>query len=199
MNSILIDIPEDIETERLLLSAPKAGWGEKLYPALIDGFEDYVKWLSWPDQKPTVMTVEEDCRRHHADFILRNFIRYLIVDKETQQVLGRCGFPPLQSHWHIPQFGISYFLRKSFRGQGFATEASHALAVVAFKILRAQKVEIYCDSDNIASARIPQKLNFELEYTQKGGWLREDGSLAALQTYSLFSLEALPDKFVEFS
>ncbi|HBN23089.1 MAG TPA: hypothetical protein DD412_07615 [Holosporales bacterium] len=198
MSAILIDIPEVIETERLQLHAPKAGWGEKLYPAFMDGWEDYVKWLSWPDHKPTLTSVEEDCRRHHADFILRNFVRYLIIDKDTQQVLGRCGFPPMQSHWHIPQFGISYFLRKSFRGKGMTTEASHALALLAFKVLRAQKVEIYCDSDNVASTRIPQKLNFELEYTQRGGWLQEDGSLAALQTYSLFSQDALPDKFVKF-
>jgi hypothetical protein len=34
---------------------------------------------------------------------------------------------------------------------------------------------------------IPQKLGFKLEYTQRGGWPRPDGSLAILQTYSLFA------------
>ena len=43
---------------------------------------------------------------------------------------------------------FSYFIRQSQRGKGFATEAAHAMALLAFKILKARKVEIYCDAEN---------------------------------------------------
>ena len=66
------------------------------------------------------------------------------------------------------------------------------MALLAFRILNAKKVEIYCDAENIASTKIPLKLGFELEYTQKGGWPRQDGKLAELKTYSIFSENALP-------
>ncbi len=98
----------------------------------------------------------------------------------------------------IPQFGISYFIRKSQRGKGYATEVTHAMSILAFRKLKAKKLEIYCDAENLASTRIPVKLGFKLEYTQKGGWLRQDGKLSELQTYSIFSQEALPKLEIEW-
>lgn len=186
MNPILIDLPEVIETPRLNLQMPKAGFGTKLHAAIADGYQDYVKWLNWPTVMPTEQQIEEECRKHMAEFILRDFIRYLIIDKENGEIIGRCAFPSFQANWQIPQFGISYFIRKSERGKGYATEAVYAMSILAFKVLKARKIEIYCDSENIASTKIPLKLGFKLEYTAKGGWPRKDGKLAELQTYSIF-------------
>ena len=187
MNRILIDLPEVIETSRLKLQMPKAGFGEKLHNAISDGYEDYIKWLNWSVTPPLKQAVEEDCRKHHAEFILRDFIRYLIIDKATGDIVGRCAFPSFQANWLIPQFGISYFIRRSERAKGYATEAIHAMSLLAFRVLKARKLEIYCDAENIASTKIPLKLGFKLEYTQEGGWPRQDGKLAELQTYSMFS------------
>lgn len=195
---ILIDVPEEIETFRLCLKVPKAGDGHGLHEAILDGYEDAVKWLGWPSERPTQDVVEEECRRHHAEFILREFIRYLIVEKETNRVVGRCAYPASQAVWSIPQFGISYFIRRTARGQGYATEAAHALTLMAFQVLKAKKVEIYCDAENEASQKIPQKLGFVLECTKKGGWPRPDNQLATLLTYSLFNPDALPDRKVKW-
>jgi RimJ/RimL family protein N-acetyltransferase len=189
---IFIDLPEVIETPRLQLQMPKAGYGQELHEAIIEGYADYIKWLNWPPTPPTPEGVEEDCRKHHAEFILRDSIRYIIIEKASNRIIGRCSFPPLQAVWSIPQFGISYFIRKNTRNQGFATETSHALAVLAFRVLEAQKVEIYCDAENIPSQKIPQKLGFTLECTKRGGWPRADNKLADLQTYALFSEKPLP-------
>lgn len=187
MNRILIDLPTIIETPRLKLQMPCAGIGDKLHAAIIDGYDDYIKFLNWPSQQPTAQEVEEDVRKHHAEFILRDFIRYIIVAKDTDEIVGRCAFPLVQANWLIPQFGISYFIRKSQRNKGYATEAVQSLTKLAFDVLKARKLEIYCDSENVASIRVPLKAGFKLEYTQRGGWPRPDGILAQLQTYSLFS------------
>lgn len=194
MNPILIDLPEHIETPRLILQMPQAGFGERLHRAILDGYDDYIKWLNWTHSLPTIQSVEEECRKHHAEFILRDCIRYIIIEKSNNQVVGRCAFPPFQTNWLIPQFGISYFIRRNQRTKGYATEAAHAMALLAFHALKARKVEIYCDSENVASCRVPEKLNFQLEYTQKGGWPRFDGKLSELKTYSLFTDEALPNR-----
>ncbi|MBY0280908.1 MAG: GNAT family N-acetyltransferase [Alphaproteobacteria bacterium] len=186
MNRLLINLPEVIDTPELILQMPKANFGEALHHAIVDGYEDYVKWLNWHSVPPTIETVEIECRKHHAEFILRDFIRYLIIDKQTSAIVGRCAFPSFQANWLIPQFGISYFIRKSHRSKGYATAAVHAMSTLAFRLLKAKKLEIYCDSENVASTKVPLKLGFQLEYTQKGGWPRQDGKLAELQTYSLF-------------
>ena len=193
MNKILINLPELIETPHLKLQMPKAGFGDKLHQAISDGYEDYIKWLNWPKVIPTAEMLEEECRKHHADFILREFIRYLIIEKETDEVIGKCGFPPCQANWIIPQFAISYFIRKSKRSKGYGAESTHAMSLLAFRVLQAKKVEISCDAENIASTKIPLKLGFKLEYSQRGGWPRCDGQLAELQTYSMFSEKDLPN------
>lgn len=197
MNKLLIEVPEVIETEHLKLQMPTAGYGKAVHEAILDGYEDYIKWLAWGPTPPSEESVEEDCRKHHAEFILRDWIRYLIIDKKTNTVLGRIGFPPFQSNWIIPQFGISYFIRKSQRGKGYATEATHAMALLAFRVLKAKKVEIVCDDENVVSNIIPKRLNFQHEYSQKGGWPRPDGELAKLNNYACFSEKDLPEKFVK--
>lgn len=191
MNRLLIDLPETLETKNLWLKMPRSGFGQSLHQAIMDGYEDCVMWLNWPDNPPSVEQVEIDCRQHHADFILRSSIRYLIVDKVDGSVVGRCAFPSHQANWSISQFGISYFVRKTARSRGFATEAAGALSQIAFDVLKARKVEIFCDAQNTASIKIPLKLGFELEYVQKGGWLTQCGTLAELRTYSIFSQENL--------
>jgi hypothetical protein len=46
VNRILIDLPEVIETPRLKLQIPRAGLGEKIHQAIIDGYDDYIRWLN---------------------------------------------------------------------------------------------------------------------------------------------------------
>ena len=187
MDKILIDLPETIQTQRLILQIPKAGFGRKLHAAINDGYEDYIKWLHWSKAIPTAERLEQECREHHAKFILRELIRYLIIDKQSLEVLGATAFPIPQLIWQVPQFGISYFIRKSARAKGYATEAAHAMTLLAFRNLNAKKLEIHCEDDNTASKKIPSALGYKLEYNRRGGFPRADGMLANLQTYSIFS------------
>jgi len=53
MNKILIDLPKLIETPRLKLQVPEAGFGKEVHQSIIDGYEDYLKWLNWPKDEPT--------------------------------------------------------------------------------------------------------------------------------------------------
>jgi len=118
---LLLTIPELLETERLVLRIPRAGEGAKLCDALKDGYEEGIRWLNWPESVPTSEAVEEECRTHQAEFILRETMRYLVFEKNTGTLVGRCAFPAFQAVWAIPQFGISYFIRKSQRRKGYAT------------------------------------------------------------------------------
>ena len=198
MNPILVNIPEIIETPRLKLIMPMAGLGEALHEAMTDGYYDYVKWLAWPKKKPTIKDVELNCRKHHAEFIMRSHIRYIIIDKATNQVVGRCAYPPMQTKWYIPQFGVSYFIRKSQRSKGFAIESAQALAITAFRLYDAKKVSLHCDIKNVNSLKVPSSLNFELEFTQKGSWPSTDENLATINTYSVFYEQDLPELDISF-
>lgn len=195
----MIDVPQILETPRLRLVMPQAGMGALVHDALLDGYQSYVNWLHWDPKEPSVDEVERDCRKRHAQFILRDMVSFIIFEKESNSVLGRSGFAPPQTFWEIPQFGIAYFIRESKRGRGFAGEAAHAMAKLAFDVLLAKKIEIHCDKLNVPSNRVPQKLGFDLERSQKGGWLSSDKkNLADLNIYSLFDESSLPSLSVSF-
>ena len=92
--------------------------------------------------------VEAGCHQHHAEFILKDTIRYLIIYKKTNQIIGLCAFPPTQAHRYIPQYGISYFIQRHYRGQNYATEWSHASTTLGLKVLHVQKIEIFIEVEN---------------------------------------------------
>jgi RimJ/RimL family protein N-acetyltransferase len=58
---------------------------------------------------------------------------------------------------------IGYWVRADRLRQGLATEAVAALSKVAFEIDHVRRVEIRCDTKNVASAGVPKKAGFTLE------------------------------------
>lgn len=189
---ILLDIPLHIKTPRLTLTCPQAGDGKLLHEAMLQGYPELVQWLNFPETPPSAEALEIEARQLQAKFILREDIRYILRDTETQKVIGRCGFAPLQTDWHIPKFGLAYFISQPYRGHRIATEVAGALTRLAFQALNARKVEIKVDPDNPASLKIPEKLGFTLEAKQVGNWFRRDKPLADLWTFACFDPKTLP-------
>jgi RimJ/RimL family protein N-acetyltransferase len=64
---------------------------------------------------------------------------------------------------------LGYCLNQTEWGRGYATEAARTLLQWAFDTLDLNRVQSETDTRNIASARVLEKLGFELE-----GTLRED-------------------------
>lgn len=194
-NPIMLDLPAGIETPRLILRPPRAGDGAKVHAAMMDGYDDCVKWVCWDSTPPTVEEVEITCRQQQASWITREFMRFLIIHKDTDEVVGCTAYPPFQLDWRIPFFGISYFISQSQQGNGYATESVAALTHFAFDHLKARKVEIKCDEENPSSQGIPKKLGFELETKQRGNWPSADRKqLSMLLTYARFNTAEMPVK-----
>jgi RimJ/RimL family protein N-acetyltransferase len=115
---------------------------------------------------------EEFCRRAHIRFLAREDLAFGLFLKETSTLVGAIGLHRM--NWNVPKFEIGYWLRSSFTGQGYMTEAVAAITSFAFKMLDAKRVEIRADDRNERSWRIPERLGFQLE-----GILHNDGRDAA--------------------
>lgn len=81
MNQILLDVPEQFETNRLLLRAPQNGDGVMINEAIRDSYEYLHKWLKWADHIPEVEETEANARKHRANFLLRDSFTFYIFDK----------------------------------------------------------------------------------------------------------------------
>ena len=165
MEPILIDVPERIETERLVLRAPRRGDGRAVNDAIRVSHADLAPWLPWAGAMPSVDESEAHCRRQQARFILReDFVLLMFLrgaDGGEGELVGGSGLHRID--WTLRKFEIGYWRKTGCERRGYVTEAVRALARLAFDALDARRVEIRMDDNNAASWRVAERADFTLE------------------------------------
>jgi RimJ/RimL family protein N-acetyltransferase len=173
MKPILLDFPEEIHTDRLLIRKPLPGDGRVVYEAIEASLTELKPWMPWAHMNQTAEDVEANIREAHAKFLTREDLRLHIFNRETGEFLGSTGLHRI--NWDIPKFEIGYWVDTRKTGQGYITEAVEALVNFCFYELNAKRVEIRCDSTNVKSRAIPEKLGFTLEGILKNDGMSGDG------------------------
>lgn len=163
MNPILLDIPEQLETERLILRGPLAGDGEKIRTAVIASHAELKQWMPWAVNIPSEEEYEVIVRKGRVRFLAHEDLWLLLVHKESGDIIGGSGLHRIE--WEVPKFEIGYWLDTRHTGKGYVTEAVQAITAFAFSHLNAERVEIMCDSHNVRSAAVPRRLGFTHEAT----------------------------------
>lgn len=166
MEPILKDFPEQFETERLLIRAPRPDDAEEVNQAIIESIDELRPWMSWAKEKPTLSQTAENMRRAHGKFVLREDLMYLITFKQPDSRSGKLLVGCSGLHridWEIPCFEIGYWVRSCFAGNGYITEAVRGLTDFAFEQLGARRVFIKCDERNKPSAAVAERAGFRLE------------------------------------
>ena len=175
MAALLLDFPESFESDRLTIRAPRPGDGAEVNAAIRETFDDLKIWMPWAQQMPTLEESEAFVRRAQCQFLEREDLTLLLFLKGTNTLVGGSGLH--QINWDIPKFEIGYWCRKRFQGQGYITESTEAITTFAFDILGAKRVGIRCDSKNVKSRGIPDRLGFKLEGTLRHDSLSLTGGL----------------------
>jgi len=159
--AILRDFPDRITTERLLIRAPQPGDGAENCAAVQESIAELRPWMPWAQETMTPETQEAVMRRAHADFMARTDLMLLLLLKDTNTIIGSSGLHRID--WRVPKFEIGYWLRTSYTGQGYMTEAVNAIAAFALDILGAHRLEIRCDERNTRSAAVARRCGFTLD------------------------------------
>ncbi len=189
-NPLLLDIPEQFSTRRLLVRAVSPGDGVLHLPALQESLHDlrqYLGDLSWVKEEPSPSNSEIYCRQNHGRFLQRTDLVYFMFDKNTQHLIGGIGLHRID--WSVPKFEIGYWCRVSSQGNGYVSEAVTAITALAFDQLAAKRVEIRADDDNIASWRVAEKNSFVLEGILRNNYRNSvTEKLANLRVYAKISI-----------
>lgn len=161
MDPLLKDIPTAIETKRLLLRCPQPGDGAAMHDAIDESLDVFQKWFPWAHEARTLESSEANVRKAQTKFLRREGLPFMIWLNDAETLIGRAGFVNID--WKIPSFEIGYWLRDSYTGHGYMTEAVSALSDLAFNRLDARRVEILCDAHNEKSAAIAIRMGFTFE------------------------------------
>lgn len=192
MDPVMIDLPEEIETERLSIRPCRPGDGQLVKEAIDYSREELKAWLPFAHTIDSAEETEARVRSSYAKFISREDIRLHIFRKSDGNFIGSTGLHRL--NWDIPKVEIGYWIDSRYARQGYMTEAVKGLIQFAFSQLGAKRIEIRCDPDNRPSRAIPERLGFILEGILRNDSLSADGkSLRSTCVFSLLPEDWKPD------
>jgi len=160
---ILLDVPDEISSERLLLRAPRFGDGAMIYEAAVETAAELAPWMPWAHPAPDANGIEEWCRRSVSKRAVREQFDYLMCAKDGNRYVGTCSL--LRMDWAVPKGEIGYWLRQSSHGNGYMTEAVKRLTTFGFETFNLQRIEIRCDASNQPSCKVAERAGYILEAT----------------------------------
>jgi RimJ/RimL family protein N-acetyltransferase len=187
MDPLMIDVPSEILSERLMLRVPRAGDGKLVYLAVRNSLAELKPWMPWAHDDYGEEHAEHWCRKGAANFLSREQLQFLIFLRDSDIHIGTTGMPRLD--WKVPRMEIGYWLRTSQTGRGYMTEAVGALVRMLEQTLKVPRIEIRTDARNVKSRSVAERAGFLLE-----GVLRNDDrdSLGKLRDTCVYSRIANP-------
>jgi RimJ/RimL family protein N-acetyltransferase len=181
-NPRLLDFPEQIESDRLLLRPLRHGDGQIINDALGESLNELRPWMPWASRMQTLEESEDFARRSVAEFSERQILNYLMIDRFEGLHIGNAGFHNID--WSVPSLELGYWVRTSQQGQGYVTEAVLAMTGFAFEIFKAERLEIRCDSRNTRSAAVALRAGYTLEGHLRHQRRDHDGNLRDTLIYA---------------
>lgn len=185
LNPLLIEIPQRIETGRLILRPHRAGDGTVLHEALVESINDlrrFLWFLPWITEEQTLESAEIRCPKAEVNFIARTDFPFLAFERLSGRLVGSVGLH--RTDWQVPKTEVGYWVRRSELGKGYASEGVEALVAWALNGLGAQRVELVTDEENTSSRRVAERCGFKLEGILRNVQRAPDGSLRCNCVYA---------------
>jgi ribosomal-protein-alanine N-acetyltransferase len=149
-------LPEQIETERLILRKPHVDDARAIFEGWAQDAE-VTRYLTW---HPHQRIEETHAYVKSCIFAWENRTRfpYMIIRKEDSEVIGMID-PRIEG----PKVGIGYAIARAHWGKGYVPEATRAIIDWAFQQPSIYRVYATTDVENIASQRVLEKVGMQCE------------------------------------
>lgn len=160
MHRMLLDIPDQFPTERLLVRRYHAGDGlmywemaqrnrDHLFP-----FEAHNAARSLRSQQDA----ENLVRDFAAQYALRQQFFLGAFDRQGEAFVAQIYIGA--TNWEIPEFSLGYFVDVDHEGKGYVTEAALGALDFIFEHFVAERVILHCSDANPRSANVARRCGF---------------------------------------
>lgn len=175
---------ELILNNNLILKQTTLDHAEELFQ-LVQKNRDYLReFLPWLDNSSKVDDTIESIKASDKELLETGTPRFSIFLED--EIIGTIAFHPI-NNFH-KNGSIGYWIDKSHSGKGYMTEAAKAVVEYGFCVLNLNRIVIRCNTKNLASQKVAEKLGFQYE-----GTLRECenlyGQFADNKVYSMLKKE----------
>ena len=188
----LIPLFEELRGKRVILRPYHESDAQALQEAVAESRDHLRPWMPFADEHQTVEESRDWIIRQIAGWLIRDSMNVGIWDGATGRYLGGTGF---HIHdWDTGYFEIGYWIRASAEGHGYVTEAVRLLTDYAFATLKAHRLEIRCDEQNLRSAAVPRRLGYVEEGLLRNNTTTPAGNLRNTLVFSLVTGEWPKDR-----
>lgn len=184
-----------IRTKRLLIRPVRAGDAAAMHAAMRASFVSLKEWMPWAQTLASIRDTEAYLVQGEKMWSMppRDGVEQplQIMDLTDKLYYGATGIKP--ANLRVPSFETGYWVNVRYGNRGFITEAMNALVRYMLVVLNAKRVEINCEEDNIKSAKVAQRLNFEFEGKLKNQRLDATGKkVTSALVFSCTDVAQLP-------
>ena len=183
----LLALPERLETEKLVLRAYRAGDGAAFFDAVDEDRNELSQWLGWVGRYADVDDAEAYVRDMAGKWITRESLILGIFSKDEKTLYGGTGFHGFD--WKVPSLEIGWFLRRSARGQGIASDALRLCCELAFEHIGGNRVWGSVDVLNDRSWRLFERVGFTREAHLRGDCRDHHGTVRDTFVYAMLARE----------
>ncbi|MCC2589603.1 GNAT family N-acetyltransferase [Chryseobacterium sp. MFBS3-17] len=100
----------------------------------------------------------------------RTMLNFQLVEKETQRIIGNCGYHTWNPQHCRAEIGYEIF-DEQFKKQGYMSEALKPILEFGFKEMNLNRIEAIIDPANTPSLRLLENNGFVREGTLRGHYL----------------------------
>ncbi len=189
MHKILLNLPTQIETERLCLRCYQAGDGA-MYCQAGQRNREHLQRYEAGNVMLEARTEEQGeiiVRELALDWAARRHFFWGVFEKSTGIFVAQVYVGPVS--WEIPEFEIGYIADVDHQGRGYISEAVKAVLRFIFEDLHAHRASIHCSDTNIRSQRVAERCGFTLEGHTREDHRNSDGTLDGSLHYGLLRAE----------
>ena len=178
-----ISVPKAMRTKRLMLRPLRKSDARLMFDAIEESRDHLGQWLAWIPDIKRAEDLEFSCESAALDWEYGTDFRVAIFSGDGKRYLGHCGLH--YPNWDVRSFEIGYWLQASAVGQGVMQEAVRGLTRYAFEELKARRVEIHCDPNNVRSSGVAIANGYLLEGRLRDARLTPAGTLRDTLIYGM--------------
>jgi RimJ/RimL family protein N-acetyltransferase len=175
-------LPEQFESERLTIRAPRVRDAAEIHAAVVESREMLMPWIRWARYESSVEGRKGHLRKARRHYLNGKAFEFNLFLKGTDTFVGTCATSRLDMS--VPKVELWYWIRTSLTGQGYMTEALNAIADLMASHLGMKRIQIPIDDRNERSQRVAERCGFELEGILRSYDRAEDGSLENTRIYA---------------
>jgi ribosomal-protein-serine acetyltransferase len=185
---LLLELPETLETDRLIIRKYVKGDGHSFLDLLNRGNnrEDLRDSVDEAMSIADLNDAEINVREHEAEWASRERFVMGIWSKDSGEAIGQIWIEP--KDWDVPSFELGWFIDSGRQGKGLATEAAQRSLEFIFTELQAHKVVVVVKETNERSLKLAERIGCIREGLSRDHGVK-DGTRYSLVFFSMLRSE----------